>query len=56
MIHLTIFGILPDSIADIFEEAAEVLSFKFVSNDFFRLAGLHECMLDIPVRYFDSSE
>ncbi|KAI0030909.1 Hydantoinase B/oxoprolinase [Vararia minispora EC-137] len=57
--HADIGGILPGSMpptsTNIFEEGAEVVSFKIVDAGVFDQKGLHERMLDAPARYPGSS-
>lgn len=57
--HADIGGILPGSMpptsVNIFEEGAEIVSFKVVNNGVFDQKGLYEYMLDKPAQYPGSS-
>lgn len=57
--HADIGGILPGSMpptsVNIFEEGAEILSFKLVKEGIFDSKGLHEHMIDKPAMYPGSS-
>ena len=57
--HADVGGILPGSMpptsTNIFEEGAEIVSFKIVSDGIFDRDGLYERMIDIPGRYPGSS-
>ena len=57
--HADIGGILPGSMpptsTTIFEEGANVLSFKIVNNGVFDRKGLEEYMIEKPARYPGSS-
>ncbi|KAL1744940.1 Hydantoinase B/oxoprolinase [Schizophyllum fasciatum] len=57
--HADIGGILPGSMpptsVNIFEEGAEIESFKIVDGGVFDQKGLHEYMVDKPARYPGSS-
>ena len=57
--HADIGGILPGSMpptsVNIFEEGAEIVSFKIVSGGVFDQKGLYERMIDAPARYPGSS-
>ncbi|KZV69600.1 Hydantoinase B/oxoprolinase [Peniophora sp. CONT] len=57
--HADIGGILPGSMpptsVTIFEEGAEIVSFKIVSGGSFDQKGLYERMIDAPARYPGSS-
>ncbi len=46
---------MPPTSVNIFEEGAEIVSFKIVSGGIFDKAGLYERMVDIPGRYPGSS-
>ena len=46
---------MPPTSVNIFEEGAEIESFKIVSNGIFNQMELHERMIDIPARYPGSS-
>ena len=57
--HADIGGILPGSMpptsVNIFEEGAEIVSFKVVDNGVFNRAGLVDYMIDRPAKYPGSS-
>ena len=57
--HADVGGILPGSMpptsTNIFEEGAEIVSFKIVSDGIFDRDGLYERMIEIPGRYPGSS-
>lgn len=57
--HADIGGILPGSMpptsVNIFEEGAEIISFKIVNAGMFDQEGLHEYMVERPARYPGSS-
>ncbi|KAH7922549.1 Hydantoinase B/oxoprolinase [Leucogyrophana mollusca] len=57
--HADIGGILPGSMpptsVNIFEEGAEIVSFKIVNNGVFDKKGLYEYMIDKPSQYPGSS-
>ncbi|EGN94426.1 hypothetical protein SERLA73DRAFT_188323 [Serpula lacrymans var. lacrymans S7.3] len=57
--HADIGGILPGSMpptsVNIFEEGAEIVSFKIVNNGMFDKKGLYEYMVDKPSQYPGSS-
>jgi 5-oxoprolinase (ATP-hydrolysing) len=57
--HADIGGILPGSMpptsVNIFEEGAEIISFKIVNGGIFDRRGLHEHMVEKPARYPGSS-
>jgi 5-oxoprolinase (ATP-hydrolysing) len=57
--HADIGGILPGSMpptsVNIFEEGAEIISFKIVNCGVFDKKGLVECMIDQPSQYPGSS-
>ena len=57
--HADIGGILPGSMpptsVNLFEEGAEVVSFKIVNGGVFDQKGLHEYMLEKPAQYPGSS-
>ena len=57
--HADIGGILPGSMpptsVNIFEEGAEIESFKIVDGGVFDQKGLHEYMIEKPARYPGSS-
>ncbi|KAF9240045.1 Hydantoinase B/oxoprolinase [Melanogaster broomeanus] len=57
--HADIGGILPGSMpptsVNIFEEGAEIVSFKIVDNGLFDQKGLYEYMVDKPAQYPGSS-
>ncbi|KAL5521162.1 hypothetical protein ACEPAG_9084 [Sanghuangporus baumii] len=57
--HADVGGILPGSMpptsVTIFDEGAEIVSFKIVSGGVFDRDGLHERMIDVPARYPGSS-
>ncbi|KAI6112269.1 Hydantoinase B/oxoprolinase [Pisolithus croceorrhizus] len=57
--HADIGGILPGSMpptsVNIFEEGAEIISFKIVNAGMFDQEGLHEYMIERPARYPGSS-
>jgi len=57
--HADIGGILPGSMpptsVNIFEEGAEIASFKLVKEGVFDKEGLHEYMIDKPAKYPGSS-
>jgi 5-oxoprolinase (ATP-hydrolysing) len=57
--HADIGGILPGSMpptsVNIFEEGAEIVSFKLVKEGVFDQKGLYECMIDQPAKYPGSS-
>ena len=57
--HADIGGILPGSMpptsTNLFEEGAEIVSFKIVNSGVFDQAGLYEYMIDRPAQYPGSS-
>jgi len=57
--HADIGGILPGSMpptsVNIFEEGAEIISFKIVNGGVFDRDGLHEHMIEKPAKYPGSS-
>ena len=46
---------MPPTSTSIFDEGAEIVSFKIVSGGVFNRAELHERMIDMPARYPGSS-
>ena len=46
---------MPPTSVTIFDEGAEIVSFKIVSDGVFDSKGLHERMIDVPARYPGSS-
>ena len=46
---------MPPTSVNIFEEGAEIVSFKIVSGGVFDQKGLYERMIDAPARYPGSS-
>ena len=48
-------GSMPPTSVNIFEEGAEIVSFKIVRGGVFDRDGLYERMIDIPGRYPGSS-